>query len=144
MGKVEEFIRAFFMGIGIIAFFWALTFIVMNEANAAECVKPVQVIQEGEAAPCKGFLFSNEAEKRAADARDDVAYYEKLVPSLEKKIDLESKRTQILEKRLDLYIDQSERLAKQNAKMEDRAFWKNLGMFFLGGLAMYGAYEVAN
>lgn len=113
-------------------------------ARAVECSTSVQVIKEGEPAPCSGFLFSDEAEKRAAEARDDVKYYGKLVPKLEKKIELEIQRNGILENRLDLYMDQTETLAKRNAKIEDRSFWKHVGFFFLGGLAMYGAYEVAN
>ena len=121
-----------------------ITFLCFTKiSNAAECSKEVQVIEEGQTANCSGFLFSDSAEKKAAEAKNDVIYFNKLVPRLEQKINKESERNAILEKRLDLYIRQSEVLAKDKVKSDNRKFWERVGMFMLGSLIMYGAVEVA-
>ena len=109
----------------------------------ASCPKPVQLIEKDEKANCSGFLFSDEAEKRAAKARDDAKFYELLVPTLEERINKGIEREKILEQRLDLYIKQSEVLANDRAKSERRKFWERIGLFALGALAMYGAVELA-
>ena len=112
-------------------------------AHAGECSKPVQVISNGEIANCSGFLFSDEAEKVAATAKKDVDFFNILVPKLEERLKLEQERSDILEKRLNLYINQAEILAEDKVKSETRKFWERLGLFSLGIITMYGAYQVA-
>lgn len=118
-------------------------FVGYSMARASECPKPVQVIKQGQVANCDGFLFSDKAEVEAAEARDDVKYFNKLVPKLEQRVKLEQDRSDILEKRLTLYINQAEALARHKAKSETRVFWERLGFFVAGSLVMYGAYQVA-
>lgn len=110
----------------------------------ADCPKDVQVIKSGAVANCDGFLFSDAAEKRAAEARDDVEHFNKLVPKLEQKIVKEEERNTVLEKRLDLYIKQSDVLAKELAQRNNNEFIKNVGLVVLGAIVMRYSYDLSN
>jgi hypothetical protein len=144
MEIIKEVMSRFFFIVGVVAFFLLLFTAIVESSNASECAKPVQVIKVGEVANCSGFLFSDKAEKDAATARDNVEYYKTYSSALEQKVTLELDRNKILEKRLDLYIDQTNKLTEKSAQLENNNFYKNVGLFFLGGLAMYAAYNVAN
>lgn len=144
MEIIKTILNRFFFTFGVVMFFLLLFFAIVETSNASECQKPVQVIKAGEVANCDGFLFSDKAEKDAATARDNVEYYRSYSAALEAKVDLELNRNKILEKRLDLYIDQTNKLTEKSARQENDNFYKNVGLFFLGGLAMYAAYNVAN
>ena len=97
----------------------------------------VKQIDSGEKAPCDGFFFSNNAERDASEAREDVKYFNKLVPKLEERILKEQTVNTILEKRLGLYIKQSNILALDRVKSDNRVFLERMGMFILGMGAVY-------
>lgn len=103
----------------------------------------VHPISKGDLVECDGFFFTDKAEREAAKARDDAKYYKQLVPSLEERLALEQKRGQILEKRLNLYLDLSSELAEDRIKSENMKFWERAGMFILGAAVMYGAVDLA-
>lgn len=125
-------------------FLLSLLFVHISVPSYAQvkCKKKVQVIDAGDKAPCDGFLFSDSAELEARDAIEDNKYYLVLIPKLEKRIELGTKREEILEKRLDLYIKQSQTLAEQKVRSDNRKTWERIGFFFLGALAVYGGAKV--
>jgi len=114
-----------------------------NKAHASECVKPVQVISENQKAQCSGFLFSDKAEKTAAQDRDDAIYYKKLVPQLEQLNKLKTDENTILNKRLELYITESNALIKYKERTENMKFWQQASMFFLGVIVTSAAVNLA-
>lgn len=106
---------------------------------AIACPNKVSPIKKGEVAKCDGFIFTNEAEKEAAEYRDDYKYYKSLYEKYKDRSIKQSESEQILEKRLKLYMDQSEKLAKYSTDSDlQKAIY-----FGLGFLVMYGAYQVA-
>lgn len=92
--------------------------VVSNGVYATNCPKPVQPISEGQTANCSGYLFSPEAESKAYKAVELS--------------DLYKKENEILEKRLELYVRQSDVLAKQVARTENTESLYRLGYFALG------------
>ncbi len=83
-----------------------------------DCNSSVRPINKGEPAQCTGYLFSPSAES--------AAYKATRISELQKE------ENEILQKRLDLYIKQSEVLAKEIAKRDSTEDLKRLGMFVLG------------
>lgn len=112
-------------------------------AWANKCPEDIQVLEKGQVANCDGLLFSPEASKKADEAIEDVKYYKSLTDKLGSRIDYSNKETEILEKRLKLYIDQSNILADQMIKKENEDKWQKVIWFGLGviatGAAFYGA-----
>jgi hypothetical protein len=93
----------------------------LSSSTFAECTKPVQPIEKGQAAPCSGFIFTEEAESKAFKATQLV--------------DLYKEENEILERRLDLYIQQSDKLANEVAtKRNNEDLYRGL-YFALGVLA---------
>lgn len=112
---------------------------------ADTCDKRVQPIKSGETAPCSGFLFSDEAEKDAARARDDAKYYKELSDKLIERNKVVDKESEILERRLQLYVTQSDMLAEKLTKEESKDFWQKALYFGLGAIITGGiAYGVVN
>lgn len=85
---------------------------------ADDCTRPVTPIRTGERAVCDGYLFSPDAESEAYKAKQLA--------------DLYKKENEILEKRLELYVRQSDVLAKQVARTENTESLYRLGYFALG------------
>lgn len=115
----------------------------VTSTATGQCPQPVVVIKKGEVAVCDGFLFSPEAEKRAATARDDAKYYKELTDKLFERQDLATKERDILERRLNLYVEQSRTLSEALTKKQHEDFWQKALYFGLGAVITGGvAYGV--
>jgi len=117
-----------------------------SQFTYAKCPDNVQVIKKGEVANCDGLLFSPEASKKVDDTQSDVVYLEKITAHLLKRRDLSIKEVETLDKRLHLYIEQSEILAKQLHRKEKEDKWQKMIYFGLGilatGIAVHGASQL--
>lgn len=120
----------------------------LNQSVWAKCPEDVQVLEKGQVANCDGLLFSPEASKKADEAIQDVKYYKSLTDKLGSRIEYSNKETDVLEKRLKLYMDQSNILAEQMVKKENEDKWQKVLYFGLGvlatGIAVYGASNLDN
>lgn len=107
------------------------------------CPEDIQIIEKGTTANCTGFLFSPEAARQADEAADDRDFYKNLSDKLIERQKLSDERTEVLDKRLQLYIEQSEILSQQLVERENRSEWQKVLYFSLGvvvtGLAVSGA-----
>lgn len=108
-------------------------------AEGIDCPN-VAPIEKGQPAPCDGFYFSDEAEKQAAGAKQDAEYTQKINDQLVKKSEGQAKENEILERRLNLYIQQSEVLSKDVARRETnenlyRVLYFGLGAVLTGFIA---------
>jgi hypothetical protein len=114
----------------------------------SDCPQAVTLLNKGNPAPCTGFLFSPEAEKQTALDNMDAKYYKLLSEKLTDKNNLLIKQTDILDKRIDLYINQSNVLSTELAKREKDDDWKKSRWFSLGvvatGIAIVGAAQLLN
>jgi len=123
-----------------------LTIMLSTSMAFAECPKNVQVIKKGQAANCDGFLFSPETEKKASEAIDDAKYYKDLNLRLQNRKELTDKEIEVLDKRLQLYVEQCETLAERLNKRENQNKWERVLWFTLGiavtGLAVHGASQL--
>jgi hypothetical protein len=111
-----------------------------------KCPESVQVIEKGEVANCSGVLLSPDASKKADEAIADSKYYKSLSEKLQLRVDYSIKESDILDKRLKLYVDQSQTLSEQLTKREHQNEWQKYLYFGLGvlatGIAVYGASEI--
>lgn len=98
----------------------------------ADCLKDVQVIKQGQEASCDGFLFSNTAEKQAEEYRSDSLFYKSYSDKLQEKIKLEDNEIDILQKRLNLYIQESNALSNEVAKRDNNEGLYRFAYFVLG------------
>lgn len=122
-----------------------LTFCLTFNTFAGECDKAVVLLKKGEPAPCEGFLFSPDAEKKASQAVDDVKYYKDLSELLHSRNDLLQKQLLITDERLMLYMKTTDELAQEVVRKQHEDFWQKAVYFGLGvavtGLAVYGAAQ---
>lgn len=95
----------------------------------------VQPIKQGDPAPYDGFVFDHESEQIASNYRADAEFYKNITEKLYEKIDLQDKNSEILEKRLQLYINESNVLIKDRAQAETTERLYLLGAFALGVVA---------
>ncbi len=116
MGKINGTFKYILI---IVFFLWSN----ISSVFGSECSKPVQAIQEGEKANCSGFLFDKKTEEAAYKATRIV--------------ELQEKENQILEKRLELYVKQSEALAKELAKKKNTEEFVRV-FYFIGGALITG------
>jgi len=120
----------------------ALIFAFTNTAWA-DCPEHVQLIVKGEPAVCDGVLMSPDAFKKADEAVQDVHYYKLINEKLNERQVLVNKEIEILDKRLKLYMDQSQVLASELTDRNSESKWEKLIYFSLGvfatGIAVYGA-----
>lgn len=126
---------------------WIVIFIFLfSQLTFAACPEDIQVINKGDIANCSGLLFSPEASKKVDENQQDAEYYKKLNDQLYKRRDLSIKEVETLDKRLKLYMDQSETLARQLYKKEKEDKWQKVIYFSLGviatGIAVKGAAEI--
>lgn len=110
------------------------------------CPEDVQVIEKGQTANCSGVLLSPEASKKADEAIEDSKYYKELSEKLYQRQNYTTKEIDILEKRVDLWINQSELLSEQLVKKENQNEWQKVIYFSLGlitvGIAAYGTSKL--
>lgn len=97
------------------------------------CAK-VTEIKKGEAAPCDGFYFPDWAEKEAAESRDDAEYLKKVNDELTRKSQAQAAESEILERRLNLYMQQSDVLSKDVARRDNTESLYRVLYFGLGAL----------
>lgn len=92
-----------------------------HSALASECVEPVQPIEQGAIAPCKGFLFS--------PSEEEIAYKATQIASLQKE------EISILQERLNNYKTEADTLSKQLAsKTNNDQIWR--AVYFVAGVGI--------
>lgn len=126
---------------------WIFTIIFIFSQISYACPQDIQEIQKGQVANCTGLLFSPEASKNVDEAIQDAKYYKDLTERLYQRQDLTNQEISTLDKRLNLYMDQSETLAKQLHKKEKEDKWQKIIYFGMGvfatGIAVYGASQLS-
>jgi hypothetical protein len=117
-----------------------------NTLASSDCLESVTLLQKGDPSPCTGFLFSPDAEAQAESDSRDAKYYKLLSERLDERSVLILNQNEILEKRIQLYIEQNNTLANEVVKKERRSEWQKVGYFLLGvgvtSLAVYGAAQL--
>lgn len=98
----------------------------------ANCPDDYMVMAKGDVAQCDGVLFSPDATKRADEAVQDVNYYKLMNEKLSFRNELQMKEIDILGKRLSLYVEQSDVLAKEVVRKESEDKWQKIIYFGLG------------
>jgi len=126
---------------------WLIIFIFLfSQLTFAQCPEEVFDIRKGEVAPCNGLLFSPQASKEVLEAQNNVEYYKNIADKLIKRKELSDKQVEVLDKRLNGYIDQSHLLATQLYKKEKEDKWQKMIYFGLGvlatGIAVSGAAQL--
>lgn len=120
-----------------------IAFCIFFNSIAFACPESVQPLKKGEVANCDGLLYSPGADDQAAKDHLDAKYYKEINLRLEKRKELTDKEIEILDKRLNLYVNQSEVLADQLARKESANKWERIIWFGLGvvatGIAVHGA-----
>lgn len=110
----------------------ALALLLIFNSPAFATVTP---IKQGQPAPYDGFVFDHNSEGEAEQARINADYYKRLSDKQAEKIMLQDTESMILEKRLQLYINESNVLAKDRAINESTERLYILGAFALGVIA---------
>lgn len=104
----------------------------------AECSKPVTYLQEGTPAICSGYLFTPEKE---LDVRLKITNYEKLELIIKKQDEL----VDVLNKRIEVQLQQNKELNELIATRENETFLHKALFFGLGavltGLISYGTIQ---
>ena len=112
----------------------------------ADCPELVQPIKVNEKANCNGLLYSVEADLKAAKDHYNAKLYKEINDKLTEKEKLIEKQNEILEKRLNNYIEQSLILSEQLSKKEQQSEWNKIIWFSLRiiatGTAVYGARQL--
>lgn len=130
----------------LLSIFLVLLLLAPQSALALECKHEVSLLEEGQKAPCTGFLFSPDAEKKASQAVDDVKYYKDLSEMYQKRTDLANKELQVMDERLKLYMNTTTELAQEVNRKERQDFWQRTLYFGLGilvtSIAVYGASQL--
>lgn len=111
------------------------TLLIIGQLSYADCPKDVQIIKQGQTANCDGFIFSNNAEKQAEQYREDSIFYKSYSDKLNEKIKLEAAENDILQKRLNLYLNESQRLAEEVSKRDNNEGLYRFIYFALGVVA---------
>lgn len=106
----------------------------------ADCPQKVSPINKGDVAQCDGFIFSDDAEKQAAQAVRDADFFKQVNDQLVRKSTAQQTENEILERRLNLYMQQSEVLAKDTARRDNteslyRVLYFGLGVVMTGIIA---------
>lgn len=108
----------------------SLSLIFSSPTYADTCdVKPVK---KGDAAPCDGFYFNKDAEHQAEGYRDDATFYKSYSDKLNEKIKLEADENDVLQKRVNLYLQESQTLAQEVSKRDNNEGLYRFGYFLLG------------
>lgn len=107
----------------------------------------VRLLQEGDKAPYKGYLFDIETEKKIRIDLLQLDYYKALDQHNIKIIKLMQDNEDLMNKRIELYQKQNLNLNEQLASSKDintieRIVWFGLGILATG-FAFYGARQLA-
>jgi len=108
-----------------------LAFLLIFNSPAFANVTP---IKKGDTATTDGFLFDRNSEAQAEQDRSDAAYYKSLSDKQADKITLEENESKILDDRLQLYIKESNTLAKDKANSDFNEKLLLFGSFSLGAI----------
>ena len=109
--------------------------LLFSQITLASCPEAVQLIKKDEIANCTGYLYSPKADEIANDVFEEAESLKEENTILKEKSKLIIDRNKILEQRLELYFNQSEVLAKQLTRKENRSEWQKVLYFGLGVLA---------
>jgi len=124
----------------ILLIFIAIT---ISQTSFGKCPEDIQVLNKGQVANCDGLLFSKKASEDVDETQDDLVYYKTLSQKLEERKNLTDKELSVLDKRLQIYMEQSQILAEQVYNKERESKWQKFIYFGLGvfatGIAVYGA-----
>lgn len=103
-------------------------------AAVVECNQPVTALkgQQPFFPDCDGYFFTDAAEKQAAEARDDAASLKLINEKLNLKSKAQTEENEILERRLNLYIQQADVLSKDVARRDNSESLYRFGYFILG------------
>lgn len=119
----------------------------IQSGAATQCPDDIQVLNKGQVANCDGLLFSPEASKKVDENQEDLKHYKTLSEKLQVRQDYMNKENEILDKRLKLYVDQSNGLAERLISQENRSGWEKAFYFGLGvivtGVAVHGAAQLS-
>lgn len=105
----------------------ALAILFLSTQSFAVCTKPVTLLEEGAKTECTGYLFTPEKE---LEVRIKVANYDNMEKLVKKTEELNT----ITENRLNLYIDQNQKLMQTINTQQQTTFLQNAGFFVLGVL----------
>lgn len=94
----------------------------------------VTPIKKGDVATTDGFLFDSSSMDQADQYRADARFYKLYSDQLVNKSDIEENENTILQKRLNLYIQESSQLAKEQASKNTTEDLIRIGYFSLGVL----------
>lgn len=99
-------------------------------------------LEQGNPAPFSGYLFSDQVEKQTRYRLIEADYTDKRNQQLQTIISNYEQQISIYDKRLELYKNTSEELAKQVVSNKDVSFWEKSLYFILGatltGIVSYG------
>ncbi len=109
--------------------------LIIQSACYADCPQPVQPIKSGDKANCSGFIFSDAAEKQAEQYRSDSLFYKSYSDGVIQKDKLISDQNDVLQKRLNLYVQESSTLSTAIAKKDSNESLYRFGYFILGVVA---------
>jgi len=92
----------------------------------------VAPIKKGDAAPCDGFYFNKDAEHQAEQYRDDALFYKSYSDKLNEKVKIEADENDVLQKRVNLYLQESNTLAAEVSRRDNNETIYRFGYFLLG------------
>lgn len=113
-----------------------------NQSSWASCPNKIMELKKGEPAPCSGLLFSPKASEEVDNKLEELEYNKKLVTKLLQRQGLTDKYIDTVEKRLQLYMNQSYTLAQELNRKENEDKWQKALYFTLGIAAFYGASKL--
>lgn len=122
------------------------TIFLFSQVTFAACENDVELLKKGEVSPCTGLLYSPAADDEANRAFENAEKFKNINDLLVKKNIAMETQNEIVEKRLNLYITESQILAERLTKKENRSEWQKVLYFSLGvlatGIAVYGAKQI--
>ena len=99
------------------------------------CNAQVVSLNQGQVAPFKGYLFSPDKEEEARKASLDNVILKDIMMRQEQVIVLYKQTEGIYDERLDKYMQQNDKLAKENESLRSINALEKFGWFALGVLA---------
>lgn len=118
----------------IIGLFLAFSITTNAQAGANQPCDQVDPVKKGDVIKCDGFYFPPDVEKQAEQYRADADFYKKLSTAQGTKTDILEDENSVLQKRLNLYVQESKDLSKEKAKSETTETLIRIGYFSLGVL----------
>lgn len=113
-----------------------------TRAMAGECPKPVTLLNQGEVAPCTGFLFSREKEKELRLLDEDYKLLQERSSITDKQIQLYKQNEDVLNSVIDkerqkskLWEDQAEKYTQKYIEEQNNRSNRDW-LFFAGGVLL--------